>query len=100
MDAVRKLAAKRRLDRAKVELTRAADALERFNREQRGDLRPITPDTAAEEEPATVSVSSFLLLPPAPLPPPIPGPAGTPLPVPVLLNLTHARSLWRQPVLC
>lgn len=55
MDAVRQLAAKRRLDRAKVELARAADALERFNREQRGDTRPITPDTDPEDEQAAVS---------------------------------------------
>jgi hypothetical protein len=76
MDAVRQLAAQRRLDRAKVELARAADALERFNKEQRGDSWPITPDTHTEDEPATVSGSNSLLLPTAPAPPPVRGCTG------------------------
>jgi hypothetical protein len=43
LNTVRQLTAKRRLERAKVELARAADALERFDKEQRAS-RPESPE--------------------------------------------------------
>lgn len=49
VSAVRQLAAKRRLEKAQVDVARAADALEEFDRLQRGS-QAVTPDGAADGE--------------------------------------------------